>query len=219
MKSTEHITDLLNFKKDKQNAESLDEKIDPNANPSLEDESISKLFNNFAKDLIKYFGIRAAFILSKFLLTKVVNQSYFKVLLSLASLRSVLCFSSLPLLYKLFKKVFGNKEIGVFISGFLSGFIAINFEEKTNLVQFLILSVFARCLHATFLKQNKDINFDLPWKLLEFILFTVINTTLISLSFLIPHFDKIRDLVDNHNCKTITETYEIDHIRKIIKLV
>jgi len=183
------------------------------------EDSFYKIFAKFAKDLIKFLGIRGAFIISKLLLSKGNKQNFLQALFSLESLRSVLCVSVLPLLYKLLIKFFGNKHFGVFLSGFISGFIAINIEEKSNLVQFLILSLFTRCLHATFLRCNKEIQFDLPYKGLEFSLFTIINTTLIALSFLIPHFTKLVELVDTHNNKTVTEHFEIDHFRRISKLI
>jgi len=218
IESVKDITEVSSIKTTIEESLKQKEKDDKQLK-TIKDNSFSKIFLRFLKDFVKFFGIRAAFILSKCLLIRAPNANFLEMAFSLSSFKSVLCVSSLQLLYKLLMKMFGNMKYGVFLSGFISGFISINMEEKTNLVQFIILSLFARFLHAAFLTYNKETQFDLPGKMLEFSLFLVINTTIIALSFLIPHFNKLTHLVDTHNNKTHIEAYEVDHIRRIIKLV
>ena len=175
------------------------------------------IIKKFLKDFLKYYSMRVVFSFFQMYIMKSKSSPIIKLIFSFANLRTALFVSTLPVFYKLMLNVFGEGKYGVYFSGFFAGLIGINIEEKTSLVNFLILSLLARVLHAMIIKFNERLKIDLEGKKMEYIFFTTISTIILFVSFLYPQFKGISQTIDNYAQFGREEQYEIGHLRHITK--
>jgi len=172
----------------------------------------------FLKDFLKYYGFRTIFSFFQVYIMKSKSLSFFDLIFSMSNLRTTLFISALPLLYKLMIKFLGESKYGVFASAFISGFICINIEEKTKLVNFLILSLMSRVFHGLLLKFNKKLEVELPGSSMELLFFTILSFIILYVSFKYPDFTAITQTIDNYANFGRVEKYEINHLRRITKV-
>ena len=112
---------------------------------------------SFLKNFLKMYGIRLIFssvgLLKKKNLLSNLLLNIYNVAFNKGSLKTCLFVSSIPFINELNHKLFKdyvdvNTIFFTFFSGFISAFIGISFEDHTELVKFIILSLLARTCHS-----------------------------------------------------------------------
>ena len=173
----------------------------------------------FLKDFLKYYGFRTIFsFFQVYVMKSKKSLSFFDLIFSMSNLRTTLFISALPLLYKLMIKFLGESKYGVFASAIIFGFICINIEEKTKLVNFLLLSLMSRVFHGLLLKFNKTLEVELPGSSMELLFFILLSFIILYVSFKYPDFTAITQTIDNYANFGRVEKYEINHLRRITKV-
>jgi len=181
-----------------------------------------KMAKTFGINFVKYFSLRSIYSVLKLFLSKrklILSKELLFHIFSLSNLRTSLFVAMLPLLFNTFKKLFGNNERGIFLSGMLSGFIAFYFEEKTNLVKFLVLSLMVRVLYSYLIVINQNSEYDIPYFSYEFLFFLISSTAMVYISFLYPQFTGITNLFDAYGSFTKIDQYQMWRLRNIIKII
>jgi hypothetical protein len=196
---------------------------------SLKSFSCSKVLIASIKLFLKVYGIRVAYSLfklfkskNKFTIDKLVTSTF-----NLGNLRTGLFVSLLPLSYKYIKQLietlFNLKDSAwiTFVAGLLSSYISVCFEEKTNLVNYIILSVLARVAHSGIIILFKKLNiFQVTGKLWDFSVFFIAAFILIMINFLNPGFKPITKLLDTYsNYVNQGEKDEMKRMREVMRIV
>jgi len=184
--------------------------------------SMNKILIKFLKDFLKYFSLRSIYSIIQLILTKkkfnlVVNQLQ-QSIFSIANLKTSLFVSLIPLLFSLLRKVFGSNGKGIFLSGFISGYLAILVEEKTPMVKFIVISIFVRLLHSIAVKVNSNSQYDIPYISYEFLTFLISSIVMVYLSFIFPQFTGITKAIDVYGNFTNSDKHQMHKLRNIAKI-
>jgi hypothetical protein len=137
--------------------------------------------------------------------------------------------SSLPLLFDIFKRIFNIifkklklenlEDIIIFISGFISSYIAICLEEKSKLLNYIVLAIVVRVIHSFYLIKYKDKNY-FQGKFWDFTFFFIASTIMIFTNFLNPSFQPITSLFDSYaNYINSSERDQMNRMREIYRIV
>ena len=178
--------------------------------------------------LSKIFGIRAIIVLikSKNLLMKLRFKDFFAELFGLSNMRTVAAISLLPILFRLFNKLFDRFEVIKHsklkkpLSMFLASFICILMEEKTPLVTYIVLAIIIRVFHNLISLVCKKYNvFQEESKLNNYFFFTLSSVFWFSSIFLNPGFEAVVKMSDRYSNFTPNEIPEMKRIREITRLV
>lgn len=192
--------------------------------------SVQNILKFFLIQFAKGYGFRIIFSLVKTLysLRKIGLQGLtFELLKSaifnMPNLRTGLFISLMPTLYKLLKLLFKTYNYEnpktSFISGFISSLIAILIEEKTDLMNFVILSVMVRVLYviAVILADH----FKLPNypRTANLILFITASIGFMFLAFCHPTFAPINKLFLNYANLEPNEVKELESYTEKVRII
>jgi hypothetical protein len=205
-----------------------DTQINP---PPIPRSNFTKFLIDPLKVFLKIYGVRIIYSLINILRNRkkftFTFPNILKALFNLANLRTSVFVSALPVLYELFKKIIINiftkkdSTIVTFISSFLSGFISILFEEKTNLLSYIVMSIFVRSAHSLLLVILK--HYDIlqnPGKLWDFAIFLVVALFMYTVNYLNPSYMPISKLFDNYaNYVDKAEYEEMIRFRESMRIV
>jgi len=182
-------------------------------------EDFTKILKNFLKLFAKVYSARILLSLFKFIKSKAYKNFSIMNLMSyifnLPNLRTSLFVSLLPLLYKGINFFLNcvlklqNKSLIVFISALLSSFISISIEEKTELMNYVISTIFVRAIHAVAVIFLKEMNIlQTTGKFYDFSIFLFSACLAWGVYFLNPRFKPITSLFDKY--ANYTEKHEIE---------
>jgi hypothetical protein len=182
-------------------------------------EDFSKVFKNFLKLFAKVYSVRILFSLFKYLKSRAYKNfsfmNFMTYIFNLPNLRTSLFVSLLPLLYKSIKFVLnstlklGNQNFIVFMSAMISSFISVSIEEKTELVNYVISTIFVRAVHAVAVIILKKLNIlQNTGKIYDFSIFLFSAILAWSVYFLNPRFKPITSLYDKY--ANYTEKHELE---------
>ena len=209
-------------------------------NPNILNEQIEQKPNRFSSVIknsiilfLKVYGARIVYSLFQFYSRKKQNtdeiNSIFSALFNTGNLRTSLMVSCLPLLFDLFKRLLGivfkkynienSNDFIVFIAGFISSYIAICIEEKSKLLNYVVLAIVVRVIHSYFLIKYKDNN-TCQGKFWDFIFFFIAAILMIFTNFLNPSFQPITSLFDSYaNYINPMERDQMNKMREIYRIV
>ena len=165
---------------------------------------------HFIRLFLKMFGLRTVYSLFLMIrsikkpLTKITLMEILKSIFNKPNFRTCLSIGLLPFIFQNSKLIFdyilffkNHQNFTVFISGFISAFISILIEEKTKLVNYLILSIMVRTIHSIILIIFKKYNiFQNTGKWWDYFVFLFSAILLWGVYFLNPGFTPITSLLD-----------------------
>lgn len=193
-----------------------------NKNP--EDKSLLSILYKFTKHFIKMYSIRIIFMLIAIIKKKEILQNLFpyvyKAIFNMANFRTASFVASIPLIYDLLHKIFKNIvdiKSGWFtiLAGFISGYVCFSFEEKTELVKFMTISLFARLLHSLFV-LGAILNKQPPQsKFFSYLALLIVCTCFNLINYYVPSFKPISNLVNKYGLAIPAELAELKHYRKV----
>jgi hypothetical protein len=180
---------------------------------------------------LKVYGLRIiySFIKNyKFLQKKFTFGEVLNTIFNIANLRTSLSISLLPLLFKIFRlglknilSLNKNSDLIVFLSALISALISINIEEKTKLVEYIILSIGVRVFHTLiiiFLKKNNL--FQKTGKVWDYFVFLLSAILVWSVYFLNPGYAPLTNLIDSYaNYRNEAEKMEVVMMRNSTRIV
>ena len=213
----------------------IDEFIAENKN-NLEEKKEKKdtffhIFIFFVKNFSKFYGIRIIYSLYHvFSSNKSKNNFnynlFFKTIFSLPNLRTALFGSLMPALFKIFMKIFNTyfdskyEPHFLILSSIISSLIGILIEEKTTLVNFIILSVLVRVIHNLILLFLEKYNIPYHGKIINFLVFVMVASAFIFVSFCHPSYSPIRKIVDGYALyKEEIEKREMTTCRNALRII
>ena len=193
----------------------------------------STILKHSSKLFVKSYSVRIIYSLLIHLRNKEKRATGLKGLVgsifNIENLRTSAMIGSLPLFFDIIKKIifkifkYFNKEnksdLITFISGFLSSYLSICFEEKSKLVNFIILSITVRAIHSWLVVKTKDTDrFDGRfWNLFKFL---IAANLMFFTNFLNPGFEPITTLFDGYsNYKDLNEKAQMTKSRDIFRIV
>lgn len=198
-----------------------------------EPKKFSVVIKNSIILFLKVYGARIVYSLFQFYSRKKSKadgiNSIFSALFNMGNLRTSLMISFLPLLFDIFKRLLGlifkrykienSNDLIVFLAGFISSYIAINIEEKSKLMNYVVLAIVVRVIHSYFLIKYKDSN-KFQGKFWDFMFFFVAAVLMIFTNFLNPSFQPITSLFDSYanfiNSKERDQMYKMREIYRIV---
>jgi len=192
--------------------------------------SLKSLCRFFSINFIKFYGIRMLYALYK-LYSKIGKgkkeisfESIYDVIFSFSNLRTGLFGSVMPTLYKLLitlkdkLNIKTNERLFIVLAGFISSLIGVCIEEKTSLVNFIILSVVMRLLHILINMGIDKFSIPYPGKLVNFSAFLGVGVTLMLINFYFPQYKPIKKVVDGYALFNGTEFDELNFVRNTLKI-
>lgn len=189
-----------------------------------EDKSLASIFYMFCKHFLKMYGLRIIFmtvnLLQKKNLLKNFSNNVYDAYINMANLKSSFFVAIIPAIYDLLHKIFKNyfnvkSKIFTLLAGFISAFIGICFEDKSELVKFIILSIFARLMHSLLCLYAVKNGKSPSNKFYAFIGFTIICTIFNFFIYYVPGFKPIYNLSNRYSLANSGEIKELIHYRKI----
>lgn len=210
--------------------EEKSESIDLNKFPyNVENASWMDFLKDWSLKFAKVFGLRSLIVIfqNKSLLFKFQLFSLFKKFFEFTNLRTVMSITFIPLLYKLINQFcsmlnyFENQHMKRrIVSIFISSFLSIMIEERTSMVNFVVLAIFVRVIHNVCNHICKRLNiFQSDTKLNSYIIFTFSSLLWFLCIFLHPSYKPISGLSDKYSNHIGNEKAEMEHIRNITRLV
>jgi hypothetical protein len=230
-----NINNEMQVKAETNNSPKSINENNPTSNDALEPKPkrFSSVLKNSIMLFLKVYGVRIVYSLFQFYARKKSStegiNSIFSALFNMGNLRTSLMISCLPLLFDVFKrfltfifkkyKIENSNDLIVFIAGFISSYIAICIEEKSKLLNYVVLAIVVRVIHSYFLIKYKDNN-PFQGKLWDFIFFFVAAILMIFTNFLNPSFQPITSLFDSYanfiNSKERDQMYKMRDIYRIV---
>lgn len=197
-----------------------------NDNNPPEDKGLLTIIYMFFKLFFKMYVIRIGFMAISLTNKKSIKLGILNIIynatFNFKNLRTSLFVAIIPFLYNIqhiiakhFLNINTNTFIFTFLSGFVASYIGISYENVTDLVRFIILSMLGRFIHSLFtiiaLKykyshQNKVVSF-----LIAFSVFSAFNI----FNYYIPEFRPISNLVDKYGLYRNNDKQEMNYIRSI----
>lgn len=193
----------------------------------------SSILKNSIILFLKVYGARIVYSLFQFYSRKrnAIDgiNSILSALFNLGNLKTSLMVSCLPLLFDVFKRILGlifkkynieySDDIIIFIAGFISSYISICIEEKSKLLNYVVLAIVVRVIHSYFLIKYKDSD-HFQGKFWDFIFFFIAAVLMIFTNFLNPSFQPITSLFDSYanfiNSKEKEQMYKMREIYRIV---
>lgn len=190
--------------------------LECNKNP--EEKSLVTIFYQFIKNFCKIYSLRIAFmslslIGKKDLFSNLMNH-IFNIIFNRKNFNTAMFVSLVPTIYNLLHKLFNNivdinNPIFTFLSGAISGLIAIKFEDKTELVKFMILSVLSRIIHSILYLIAMKNNINPNNSFYSYIGFTIICTIFNFFIYYVPGFKPIQNLANKYTLPTKEDIKEL----------
>merc|ERR1711976_54724 len=112
-------------------------------------------------------------------------------------------------------------RLKTFIFGFIAGFISMLIEEKTKIVNFVIMSIFVRTIHAILLVLFKKFNiYQEDSTTMDYLKYLLAATLICSVYFLNPNYKPVTNLFDKYaHYPSDYELKEAIAIRQSTKIV
>jgi len=208
-----------------------------NNNTLIEHSTQNKKFLNVLKNslflFLKAYGGRIVYSIFQFYSKKKQKgdgpTSIFSAIFNIGNLRTSLMVSCLPLFFDILKKfltyifkiykIDKYDDVIVFISGFISSYLAICIEEKSKLLNYVVLAIVVRVVHSYFLIKYKEKNLC-QGKFWDFLFFFIAAILMIFTNFLNPSFQPITSLFDSYaNFINSSERDQMYKMREIYRIV
>jgi hypothetical protein len=179
---------------------------------------------------LKTYAIRIVYSLFNLIKKKGLKSlnlySILSSILTMSNLRTCLCVSLLPLLFRIFQKLLHlvnnkNNSLNTFISGFLAALISISIEEPTSLTKFIILSVMVRSLHSlVVVLMNKYNIFQNTGRLWDFTTYLIAALGVYAVYYLNPSYEPMQKMFNTYaNYVDVNEAIEADHYVQLTGIV
>lgn len=188
----------------------------------------SSVLKNSSILFFKVYSGRILFSLFQFFSRSKLSyniKNFLKVIFNMGNLRTSLMVSSMPLTFEVLKRFLfkflkiTNMDLLTFISGFLSSYIAICFEEKSKLLSYIVLAIAVRVVHSMFIIKYKDSN-RFQGTFWDFTFFFGASVLMIFTNFLNPSFQPITSLFDSYaNYINQAEKDQMNKMREIFRIV
>ena len=186
----------------------------------------SSFLKKWVLKFLKVFSVRAIITIlkNKKLLTSLKFYELFKAFFGLSNMRTVAAITLIPIFFKALNHIlriakFFTPEINRLISIFVSSFLCIIMEERTQLVNYVILAVIVRVMHNLMNLLFKKLNiFQEDSKFNNYLAFTMSSIFWFLSIFLNPSFEPISKLSDKYSNYTPSEVREMTHIRAMTRL-
>lgn len=192
-----------------------------------EEKSLTTIFYQFLKNFCKIYSLRIAFMSlsllgKKDLFSNLMNY-IFNIIFNRKNFNTAIFVSLVPTIYNLLHKLFNNiidinSPLFTFVSGVISGFIAIKFEDKTELVKFMILSVLSRIIHSFIYLLAMKNNINPNNTLYSYIGFTIICTIFNFFIYFVPGFKPIQTLANKYTLPTKEDIVELLYYKQKLNL-
>lgn len=195
-----------------------------NKNKSPEEKSLMSILYKFSKHFLKMYGIRIVFMLITIIKKKDIKKNIFnyiyKAIFNMGNLRTSFFVASIPLIYELLHKIcnsFTNTKSGWFtlLAGFITGLVSISFEDKTELVKFMIISLFARLIHSLLVLgaiMNKQSHQS---KFYSYLALLAVCTSFNLINYYVPGYRPISTLFDGYGLSDKAQLKELRYYRLI----
>lgn len=189
-----------------------------------EDKTYMSIFYSFSKHFGKMYLIRIVFmsvaLIKKKALLSNLHNHLFNVIFNSSNFKTSLFVASIPALYDFlhkFASLFLNTKSAWFtlFAGFVSAYFGISFEEKTELVKFMIMSLLARTIHSllclsAILTKNPPNS-----KLYSYLALCFICTLFNIMMYYVPDYKPITNLVNKYGLADSALKKELNHYRRI----
>ena len=189
-----------------------------------EDKSLSTIIYMFLKNFSKMYLIRIAFMLLSMFNKKALKKGLLRLLFNasfnMKNFRTSFLVAIIPFLYDLQhilgKHVFNldtNNIWFTFISGFVASFVGISYENTTDLVRFIILSILGRVIHSIYTIIAIKNNYPHHNKTISFFTAFIIFATFNIFSYYVSDFKPITNLFDKYGLYEGNEKLEFKEVR------
>ena len=214
-----------------QSTRSIEEKkASPDLNKVDKDDSIPRILKFFAIKFLQIYGFRICYSLLKSLLTlknkgiKGINLKFFiDAIFNMPNLRTAGFVSFLAGSFRLFNyifRLFGKENlITCLISGLISSMISIFIEEKTELMNFIILSIMIRTIYTLIIVLADKYKWPSYPRTANLIVFIIACTGFIFIAFCHPTFTSINKLFNNYANLEGTEPEEVAHYYRLVRII
>ena len=221
------ILDLLQPQSSRTLTENL---VSPDDNIGKKDESFFKILKFTIIKFLQIYGLRIVYSLVQSLLALkkkglkgLTMELFIRSTFNIPNLRTagfVSCLTGLfRLLNYLFKMIGKETYITCIISGLISSLTSIFIEEKTELMNFIILSVMIRSLYAIIIVLADKYKWpDYP-RTANLLIFILASIGFIFIAFCHPTFATINKLFINFANFEGTEKDEINHSMQMVRII
>ena len=194
-------------------------------------ESLPKILQFFSIKFLQIYGIRIVYSLLKSLFTlkskggfKGINLEFFtSAIFNMPNLRTAGFASVLTASYRLFNyifKLFGKENIFTcLISGLISSLASVFIEEKTELMNFIILSVMVRTIYTVIVVLADKYKLPNYPRTLNTLVFIVACMGFIFIAFCHPTFTSIHKLFTNYANLENSEKEEVAHYVRMVRII
>lgn len=190
------------------------------------DKSLITIIYIFSKHFSKMYLIRIAFMLLSHISRRGLKLGLLNILynstFTMKNFRTSFMVGVIPLIYDLLHKIGKHYldidtkgKIFTFVAGFISAYIGISFENMTELMKFVVLSILGRVIYSIFTIIAIKNGYPGHNHLVSFIAFTLICTVFNALNYFVPSFKPITNLVDKYSLAKQLERNELNHYRQI----
>ncbi len=205
--------------------------LNPENQPILPKQTIPSIMKFFLTQFIKAYGFRIIYSLLKTLFSLKKSgikgftfDLFLSAIFNMPNLRTALFISLMPTLYKMLKLLFktylkNESPTSSFISGFISSLIAVLVEEKTDLMNFVILSVMVRVMYVIAVILIDYYNLPKFPRTANLVLFVLASIGFIFLAFCHPSFTPINKLFLNYANLEPNEVKELQVYTDRVKIM
>jgi len=192
--------------------------------------TLPNIMKFFGIQFLKVYGFRVVYSLLKTIFS--LKKSGMKgltfellksAIFNMPNLRTALFVSLMPTLYKLMKLLFKTfnyeNPTSSFISGFISSLIAVLIEEKTDLMNFVILSVMVRVSYVIAVIIADHFKIPSYPRTANLLLFIVASVGFIFLAFCHPTFAPINKLFLNYANLEPNEIKELQTYTEKVRII
>jgi len=213
-----------------QSARSIAEKNSAETEKENKVESFWKIFRFFVIKFLQIYGIRIAYSLLKSLLAlknkglKGINLAFFmNAVFNMPNFKTASFVSILASSFRLFNYIFklcGKENLFTcLISGLLSSFMSIFIEEKTELMNFIILSIMVRTIYTLIIVLVDKYKLPSYPRTANLLMFIIACTGFIFVAFCHPSFASIHKLFTNYANLEDTEAEELAHCVRLVRII
>lgn len=200
---------------------------------NLVTKKFSSVFKNSILLFLKVYAARIFYSLFQFISKKKARTEginiYIAAIFNMSNLRTSLMVAAMPLLFDILKrllcklfdklKIKSANDVIIFLAGLISSYLAVLIEEKSKLMNYIVLAIAVRVIHSYFIVKYKDNN-PCQGRFWDFMFFFVAAILMIFTNFLNPSFQPITSLFDSYaNYINSAERDQMYRMREIFRIV
>lgn len=189
-----------------------------------QDKSFMSLIYQYIRSFLKILLMRSAInctisILKQGILKSLSLKNIYDIIINKGNFQSAHCIASIPFINDLLHKLFNNildvdSSLFTLIAGFLSALIGIYFEEKTDLVRFLILSITAKTIYSIYYCILSNLGYNPINKYVSYLFLLLVCGSFNLIIYKIPEFKPIHNIFIKYGLLTNSEKAEFAHMTK-----